>query len=212
MILSFTGGIPIGAEKIQQNAFSYMTNTTSLSNGRNLRYFRGGKCDILRFTTTDPEAKLVFLDGIPGNSGSSSIVINLPPGTYTFLRCLVAYNQVFIEHNEWSGADYTIETFDLDRKVRKALIHLSNINPIFTAIAGGSYAYYGGYLIRGEDAPVQEINLTPPRRIVKTYRIEKCQSCHQDLPGQQIRSYERKDRVPFAERFNNMIRDGLLKI
>jgi hypothetical protein len=183
-----------------------MTNTTSFSNGRNLRYFRGGKCDIIRFTTTDPEAKLVFLDGPPGNSGSSSIVINLPIGTYTFLRCLVAYNQVFIEHNEWSGADYTIETFDLDRKVRKALMHLSTNNPIFTTIAGGPYAYYGGYLIRGEDAPVQEINLTPPQRIVKTHRIEKC---HQDLPDM---SYKRKDRVQFAERFNNMFRDGLLKI
>lgn len=210
MVLSFTGEIPVGAEKIPQNTFSYMTNTTSFSNGRNLRYFRGGKCDIIRFTTTDPEAKLVFLNGLPGNPGSSSIVINLAPGTYTFLRCLVAYNHVFIEHNEWAGADYTIETFDLDRKVRKALMHLSTNNPIFTTIAGGSYAYYGGYLIRGVDAPVQEINITPPQRVVNM--VHKCKACHQDLPGQKIMSYERKDRVAFAERFNNMFRDGLLKM
>lgn len=215
MVLTFSGNVPTNAEKIPDDIFSsYTGNTSSFINVRHLRNFRSGGCDIIRFTTIDPEAKLVFVIG-SFNMLQDTIAVNLPPGTYTLLRCLASYSQIFIEHNDWVGADYTIEKFDLGKKVRKSLRWLSTNNPIFATIAGVRLAYYGGYMIRAEDAPVMEsINIIAPPVREKISRVEKCKMCHQDLPNQrrEYASRKEKDRISFHERFANMLSDGLLKM
>jgi hypothetical protein len=213
----YDGNIPKGfSQQIPKGNDSYYPITSTSSSG-GLRSI-GGHADILEITTTDPDAKLVFIfGGITYGVQSDAVVIPLVPGTHRILKSAVAYGAMFIEHSQFP--DYTYVRYCVSGNMMRKIYRLK----VYSTISGREYCYQYGMLNIVEtplDRSPIKVSIPPQEKPLTDYKTKSCQMCKQNLPESPRSKRERKrknrkrrtDIYPdaFKRKVNRIVECGLL--